>query len=828
MKEIGKGERVALAKLAVDHFERSQRPLRIAIDAAIWNFQTQAGQGGKNPALRTLFYRLLKLLALPIHPVFVYDGKNKPLTKRGKTVSRYGTNISNEVSKKLIQQFRFPCHVAPGEAEAECAMLQMKGIVDAVMSQDVDAIMFGSTLTLRDWSAEGSRHNKTPTHVTVLDSPRIKSKSGLDPDGMILVALLSGGDYDEAGVPGFGPGLACEIARAGFGTDLLELVRNQNEEGLQDWRSRLRYELENNESGYFKRKHKSLAIPENFPDRSILGYYMSPAVSAEQNLSNLERKWVDSWEDDIDVQVLRNYVADTFDWHYKAGAWKFVRVLAPVLLSDRLQRGREDCNVHSEEQITEKRRHFDTGGVPELRMTFIPADVVGIDLDAEEDSPEYLDNLALREETECARTDEAGDGPLPASPSKTRKTSPWMPHLPEKTWIPEMIVSLGAPHHVERWHEIQREEQLKPAKFATRKCRKQNQTQAPKLAGGMQPGILLGYLVATKPFRTRAALSVDTCSPSSPEPKANMSARRQRRGPSKPKAKESEAEGLLSSNNSSKEGKSREQLKPLEEILTPDDAISPNHGVHTKNANQALRRVGSWTVEDKQSRASSSKPLGVGKAIEKKSMKISQRQELGTEKLSLEAFPLHDKANSNQTAKSEAREVFSTREAYTPDIIVVPSPPTQREAGSARQNARKGNRQPLEEQENVPQGVTQRKRRAKQKEVAVIETSSPIKSPPREQRHTESFFSPSKATIRRNLLPLEPTSQTDTVYQAVTTTDVSTRAAPPVSVRHVRAIPRPSLPGTWREIDDELSQNSASNPQGTKRLPRVSIFDMTS
>lgn len=87
-KEIGKGERIALSFLSVTHLEKHGRPLRIAIDAAIWNFQTlHGGVGGKNPALRTLFYRLLKLLALPIDPVFVYDGTNKPLCKRGRSVS---------------------------------------------------------------------------------------------------------------------------------------------------------------------------------------------------------------------------------------------------------------------------------------------------------------------------------------------------------------------------------------------------------------------------------------------------------------------------------------------------------------------------------------------------------------------------------------------------------------------------------------------------------------------------------------------------------------------------------------------------------------------
>src|SRR5271155_768413 len=243
LKEIGKGERIALSKLAVEHLERTRRPLRIAIDAAIWQFQNQAGQGGKNPALRTLFFRLLKLLALPIYPVFVYDGKNKPLTKRNKSVTAYGTCVSNEMSKTLVQAFRFPFHTAPGEAEAECALLQNRGIVDAVMSQDVDAIMFGSTLTFRDWSKEGSRGNKTATHVNVLRQDEIKESTGLDSEGMILVALLSGGDYNTEGVPGFGPVLACEIAKAGFGTDLLELVQKDDLPGLQEWRERLQYEL---------------------------------------------------------------------------------------------------------------------------------------------------------------------------------------------------------------------------------------------------------------------------------------------------------------------------------------------------------------------------------------------------------------------------------------------------------------------------------------------------------------------------------------------------------------------------------------------------------
>ncbi|RMZ92127.1 hypothetical protein DV736_g605, partial [Chaetothyriales sp. CBS 134916] len=487
LKEIGKGERVALAKLAVEHLEKTQRPLRIAIDAAIWNFQTQAGHGGKNPALRTFYYRLLRILALPIHPLFVFDGKNKPLTKRGRTVSRWGPCMAAAASKKLLQHFRFPHHMAPGEAEAECALLQQKGIVDMVMSEDGDAIMFGSRVTLRDWSKEGTRGSKSPTHVNMLDSTGIKERSGIDPDGMVLVALLSGGDYNPEGVAGFGPALACEIARAGFGQDLLELVRSGNEAEISGWRERLQFELESNESGFFKRKHAKLKIPDNFPDRTLLGYYTNPAVSDDKDLKELEKEWMDMWDSEINICQLRDYVGQTFDWLYKPGAWKFVRGMAPSLLAYKLRLGTTEQHLHTVDQIAEGRRHFINGGIPELRITAIPADVVGLDLDAEEDSPECVGRLTTVQTEDAAgggageaEVEDLRDDEIPTSTQNVarQKSPPWLPTNPEKMWIPETVVKLGAPAIVEEWEQIQRDIYADPKKFATRKTKAAKSKQA--------------------------------------------------------------------------------------------------------------------------------------------------------------------------------------------------------------------------------------------------------------------------------------------------------------------------------------------------------------
>ena len=44
-RELGQGKRVSLSKLASDSFVTDGRPLRLAIDIAIWQFQTQAAQG---------------------------------------------------------------------------------------------------------------------------------------------------------------------------------------------------------------------------------------------------------------------------------------------------------------------------------------------------------------------------------------------------------------------------------------------------------------------------------------------------------------------------------------------------------------------------------------------------------------------------------------------------------------------------------------------------------------------------------------------------------------------------------------------------------------
>lgn len=251
--------------------------------------------------------------------------------------------------------------------------------------------MFGCGTTFRNWSAQGGGGGATPTHVTVYERGAVEAASGLTPEGMILVALMSGGDYLPEGVSKCGIRVAAECARAGFGADLCAL--GEDEEGLREWRERLQWELATNESGWFRRKHKAIKIPADFPDRTVLGYYMTPAISSQEEIEKLGRNI--KWDGQVDLLRLRETVRHTFEWRGRGGAAKFVRTLAPALLARKLADG--DALENIVKGLHGMREHFSTDGLKELRISFVPGEVIVVDMIAEgedevEEGPEHEDD----------------------------------------------------------------------------------------------------------------------------------------------------------------------------------------------------------------------------------------------------------------------------------------------------------------------------------------------------------------------------------------------------------------------------------------------------
>ncbi|TFY70857.1 hypothetical protein EVG20_g2154 [Dentipellis fragilis] len=293
------GQSRALAHLAVvDGFESNasgKRAYRVGIDASLWYTHASFSKGGENPELRLLFFRLKSLAALPLLPLFVFDGRERPKVKRGSRMGKSGSHQLTEGMRRLLDIFGMEWRMADGEAEAELARLNELGVIDAIMTDDVDAFVFGARTIIRNPGTSLSGNKSRPAfnldgkeskdHVMVYTADAIRNDPsvGLTRAGMILIALLSGGDYHK-GVEKFGPGIAHALARCGFGDKLLDIFNRRTEEDIRvplaQWRDAVHNELALNSRGFLSRRYPSYTLPPDFPPLDIMQNYVNPVNSA--------------------------------------------------------------------------------------------------------------------------------------------------------------------------------------------------------------------------------------------------------------------------------------------------------------------------------------------------------------------------------------------------------------------------------------------------------------------------------------------------------------------------------------------------------------------
>lgn len=359
--------------------------------------------------------------------------------------------------------------------------------------------MFGSGLTLRNWSAESQGKGKPATHVNVYDANQTKISRGIDREGMILVALMSGGDYIPEGIPGCGPKTACEAARAGYGKDLCQIDKD-DDTALAAWKARLKHDLMNNEKKIFRTKHRGLVIPDDFPRRDILRYYTHPCVSSDERLDRLDASM--NWDQAIDFPALRTFTEEAFEWICLSGAKKFIRNLAPAILVKELRMSGEQLDVVDSDNLEAiasrearlvksihlRRYHSTTDETPELRIGFIPHDLVPIDLSAEDPDPELPMHGLDSDEEAVADNDEDREGGL-MSPKKRHGPSTYDPLRLTKIWILETYVKIGTPLKLQDWEESIRKADVAKAARAQRRNLRPTQSGASGLARqGIQSG----------------------------------------------------------------------------------------------------------------------------------------------------------------------------------------------------------------------------------------------------------------------------------------------------------------------------------------------------
>jgi Holliday junction resolvase YEN1 len=161
-------------------------------------------------------------------------------------------------------------------------------------------------------------HSTIYTSADILAHPSVQLTRG----GLILIGLLSGGDYHPAGLARCGTGIAHGLAKCGFGDELLEATQSLTRDALPDflttWREDLRSELRTNSRGRLGSKKPSLAkaVPDSFPDIDVLLSYTNPIISATDAGAHRTHT-PPRWEREPDLGKLAHLCELHFEWGLK-------------------------------------------------------------------------------------------------------------------------------------------------------------------------------------------------------------------------------------------------------------------------------------------------------------------------------------------------------------------------------------------------------------------------------------------------------------------------------------------------------------------------------
>ncbi|NWT65993.1 GEN endonuclease, partial [Prunella himalayana] len=228
----------------------SLRGKTLAVDLSLWvcEAQTVKKMVGvvTKPHLRNLFFRFSFFTSMGIKLVFVMEGeaprlkadtmskRNEmrygPLKKAGAV--RTGRSLFKAMLKEcleLLECLGVPWVQAAGEAEAMCAYLNAKGLVDGCITNDGDVFLYGAQTVYRNFAM-----NSKDPHLDSYTMSSIKEKLGCDRESLIGLAVLLGCDYLPKGVPGVGKEQALKLIETLQGQNLLQR--------FEQWKEQFQYD----------------------------------------------------------------------------------------------------------------------------------------------------------------------------------------------------------------------------------------------------------------------------------------------------------------------------------------------------------------------------------------------------------------------------------------------------------------------------------------------------------------------------------------------------------------------------------------------------------
>jgi flap endonuclease-1 len=181
---------------------------------------------------------IVKMINNNIQPVFVFDGappelkqhelnkriekyksdnkylfaaieqKNKQSTEKYAKRTRRVTMEQQEEARKIVEMIGLPYVQSPGEGEAQCSILAKLGLVDAVGTDDTDALVFGGPVMIRGLESLDTDEVKLRSY----NLEKLLNGWNVTMDQFIDICILCGCDYSEK-IKGVGPKKAFDFIK---------------------------------------------------------------------------------------------------------------------------------------------------------------------------------------------------------------------------------------------------------------------------------------------------------------------------------------------------------------------------------------------------------------------------------------------------------------------------------------------------------------------------------------------------------------------------------------------------------------------------------------
>ncbi|TKA57459.1 hypothetical protein B0A53_00688 [Rhodotorula sp. CCFEE 5036] len=229
--------------------------------------------------------------------------------------------------REMLVLFGIPFVDAPSEAEAECASLLERQLVDGIVTDDSDVFLFGGSRIYRNMFNEAK-------YVECYLLSDLEREIGLDRSKLVRLAYLLGSDYTE-GLPGVGVVAGRELLEEFPGDDGLIKFRHwwdKVQKGIDTpedtnttWKKR------------FKSGHRQLVLDQGWPSAEVRQAYYRPVVD------DSEERF--SWGS-LDLDGLRMYLHRSLGW----GQAKSDEILLPLI---KREQERKEGKLKSQAMVTD-------------------------------------------------------------------------------------------------------------------------------------------------------------------------------------------------------------------------------------------------------------------------------------------------------------------------------------------------------------------------------------------------------------------------------------------------------------------------------------------